>query len=67
MSRWFLVRIKSSGWELWTESVFPDELYGFLRMCQENCEGSFEILPEFEVEAQRDKIKAKDYVRFFRT
>lgn len=63
---WFLVRTDKSEWEIWSASDFPDDLYGPLRMCQENWIGSFEILPEFEVEAQRHRFQAKDYVRFFR-
>jgi hypothetical protein len=66
MSRWFLIRAERSGWEVWASSPLPDDLEAFLKICRENWPGNFEVLPEFELEAQRDKIQAKDYVAYFR-
>jgi hypothetical protein len=66
MSRWFLIRAERSCWEVWASSPLPDDLEAFLHICRENWVGNFEILPEFELEAQRDKIQAKDYVTYFR-
>lgn len=63
----YLVRTESSGFEIWHQSLVMDDLSDFLKICRENWVGSFEILPEFEVEAQRHRFQAKDYVRFFRS
>jgi hypothetical protein len=68
MMKFFLVRnlYAQDGGEIWHSSPVADELEVYLKICQENWVGNFEILPEFELEAQRDKIQAKDYVTYFR-
>jgi hypothetical protein len=64
----YLIRNLQSpkGWQIWHSSPVPDDLDGFLKICRENWSGDFEIVSEFELEAQRDKIQAKDYVAHFR-
>lgn len=63
----YLVRTESSGFEIWHQSLVMDDLESFLKICRENWVGNFEILPEFEVEAQRHRFQTKDYVKFFRS
>ncbi len=68
MMKFFLVRnlYAQDGGEIWHSSPVADELEVYLKICQENWHGNFEILPEFELESQKDKIQTKDYVTYFR-
>lgn len=64
---YYLIRnlMSPKGGEIWHSSPVADDLNAFLQICRENWEGTFEVLPDYEVKGFELKFKTKDWSEHF--